>query len=356
MKTVLHIKKITLIFSSLLIISLAGTQNATAQLSDIGTFLRAGTNDATLLTKEYLKPFPTGFGTGLNAGWSEEAAPKKKLGFSLQVRSSLAIVPTSDQDFDISTLPLTNMEVAQGNSSITPTISGNDSPGPEMIITDDNGNELTRFNMPEGSGFSFVPAPTIQASIGLIKSTDLTVRYFPKTEISDFGSFSVLGGAVKHDLTQWIPGGNIIPVDISLMAGFNRISVDGSLDVQPETGTIPNDPGNPGDFSDQQVNTSTNTFVINALVGKSLPFISGYVGAGYQKSNFDLNINGDYPVSLPFNRYEVVNDPIGFTIDGESNLHLLGGFRIKLGILAIYGEATLANYFTANAGVGITFR
>jgi hypothetical protein len=248
------------------------------------------------------------------------------------------------------------MEVAPGNSSITPTIAGNDSPGPEMIVTDDSGNELTRFNMPEGTGFAFVPAPTIQASIGLIKNTDITVRYFPQTDISDFGSFGVLGGAIKHDITQWIPAGNALPVDISIKAGFNRISVDGNLDVRPETGSVPNDPNNIGDFSDQEVNTSTNTFVVNALVGKSLPFISGYIGAGFQKSTFDLNVNGDYPVSLPFNRYEVVNDPIGFSVDGESNAHLLGGFRIKLGFLAIYGEATLANYFTANAGVGLSFR
>lgn len=339
-----------------MIMAFVATGSAYAQLGDIGAFLRAGADDATLLTKEYLKPFPTGFGTGLNAGWTEEAAPKKKLGFSLQIRSSLALVPTSDQEFDISTLGLTNMEVAPGNSSITPTIAGNDSPGPEMIVTDDNGNELTRFNMPEGTGFAFVPAPTIQASVGLIKNTDITVRYFPQTDISDFGSFGVLGGAIKHDITQWIPAGSALPVDISLMAGFNRITVDGNLDVQPDPGAIPNDPSNVGDFSDQAVNTSTNTFVINALVGKSLPIISGYVGAGYQKSTFDLDVNGDYPVSLPLNRYEVVNDPISFSLDGESSVHLLGGFRVKLGFLAIYGEATLANYFTANAGVGLSFR
>ncbi|MDZ7806720.1 MAG: DUF6588 family protein [Gracilimonas sp.] len=339
-----------------LIMAFMATGSAYAQLGDIGAFLRAGADDATILTKEYLKPFPTGFGTGLNAGWNEEAAPKKKLGFSLQIRSSLALVPTSDQEFDISTLNLTNMEVAPGNSSITPTIAGNDSPGPEMIVNDDSGNEISRFNMPEGSGFAFVPAPTIQASVGLIKNTDVTVRYFPKTDISDFGSFGVIGGAIKHDITQWLPAGNVLPVDISLMAGFNRISVDGNLDVQPEFGSIPNDPNNVGDFSDQEVNTSTNSFVINALVGKSLPLISGYVGAGYQKSTFDLNVNGDYPVSLPLNRYEVITDPIGFSVDSESSVHLLGGFRVKLGFLAIYGEATLANYFTANAGIGLSFR
>lgn len=341
---------------ALVVISIATVGSVQAQLGDIGTFLRAGADDATVLTKEFLKPFPTGFGTGLNAGWSESATPKKTLGFSLQVRSSLAFVPASDQEFDISTLGLSNIEVAQGENPITPTIAGEDRQGPRLEINDENGNQLTEFNMPGGTGFSMVPAPTIQASVGLIKNTGLSVRYFPETELGDFGSFGVIGGAIQHDITQWLPAGKVIPVDISVMAGFNRISVNGNLDVQPETGSVPNDPGNPGDFSDQEVVTTTNTFVFNALVGKSLPLISGYLGAGFQQATFDLNVNGDYPVSLPLNRYEVVSDPIGFSVDSESSVHLLGGFRIRLGVLAIYGEATLANYFTANAGVGISFR
>lgn len=348
--------KIIKTLCAITVISLSTVGTAYAQLGDIGTFLRAGADDATILTKEFLKPFPTGFGTGLNAGWSESATPKKTLGFSLQIRSSLAFVPDTDQQFDISTLGLSNIEVAQGESPITPTIAGEDRQGTRLVVNDDNGNELTQFNMPAGTGFAMVPAPTIQASVGLIKDTGLSLRFLPETEIGDFGSFGVIGAAVQHGINQWLPGGGLLPVDISVMAGFNKISVDGNLDVQPETGTVPNDPGNPGDFTDQEVVTTTNTFVFNALVGKSIPLISGYLGAGFQRATFDLNVNGDYPVSLPLNRYEVINDPIGFSVDSESSVHLLGGFRIRLGILAIYGEATLADYFTANAGVGISFR
>ncbi len=350
---------------SCIIMAIIATGTVYAQLGDIGAFLRAGADDASILTKEYLKPFPTGFGTGLNAGWSEEAAPKKKLGFSLQIRSSLAIVPSSDQEFDISTLGLTNMEVAPGNSPITPTISGNDTPGPEMIVSDGNGNELSRFNMPEGTGFAFVPAPTIQANIGLVKNTDISIRYFPETDISDFGKFSVFGGAIKHDITQWLPGGNVLPVDISVMLGYNKIGVDAGLELPADGTRDPNDPNltsNPNpDFSSQEVVTDTETFVLNALVGKSLPFVSVYGGLGYQKATFDLNMNGDYPVPsynplTPGDDYIVVSDPIGFSMDSETSVHALAGFRLKLGFLAIYGEATLANYFTANAGIGLSIR
>ncbi|MEX0609225.1 MAG: DUF6588 family protein [Balneolaceae bacterium] len=352
---------------ALSIISLATIGNAQAQLGDIGAFLRAGAEDAEILTKEYLKPFPTGFGTGLNAGWAESAAPKKTLGFSLQVRSSLAIVPTASQSFDVSALNLQKIRVADGENPITQTVAGTKNGGPLLKIYDDpedpNRREIGEFTMPGGTGFSFVPAPTIQASIGLIKSTGVSVRYLPATEIGDFGSFALIGGAIQHDITQWIPGGKLLPVDISVMAGFNKIDVNGNLDLDPEGLRNPNDPSlvsNPTpDFDDQAVETSTNTFVLNALVGKTLPLISVYGGVGYQKATFNLDIKGDYPVNTEVmgqTYYNVLTDPVSFEMESESSIHMLGGFRLRLGVLAIYGEATLANYFTANAGVGISFR
>lgn len=343
------------------------TTSAFAQFNDIGAFLRAGADDATILTKEYLRPFPTGFGTGLNAGWNEEAAPKKTLGFSIQIRPSLAIVPSSDQSFDISSLQLDKIVVAQGEDPVTPTIAGDNNSGPLLEIYDDpdsqNRTKLGEFTMPQGTGFSFVPAPVVQASLGLVKGTEATLRFFPETEIGDMGQFGVLGGSLKHDITQWLTAGNLLPVDISIQAGFNQISVNGALNLQPEGVRNPNDPSltsNPNpNFDKQLVETTTNTFVMNALVGKSIPFISVYGGVGYQTASLNLDISGDYPVNTSIagqSFYNVVTDPVSFSLDSESAMHLLGGFRLKLGILAIYGEATLANYFTANAGVGISFR
>ncbi len=77
-------KKITKYLIALIILGLSIPGTVQAQLGDIGSFLKAGTDDAELLMREYLKPFPTGFGTGLNAGFTESAAPKKTLGFSLK--------------------------------------------------------------------------------------------------------------------------------------------------------------------------------------------------------------------------------------------------------------------------------
>lgn len=337
-----------------------------AQFGDIGTFLKAGAEDASKLTKEFLKPYPTGFGTGLNAGFTETATPKKLLGFSLQIRPSLAVVPSSDKSFDINTLGLQKIRVSPGENSISPTIAGSSDKGPMLEIFENN-QKISEFRMPGGTGFAYVPAPIVQASVGLIKGTDVTLRFLPEIQLSDYGDISILGGAIKHDIGQYIPGSSVFPMDISVMVGFNKINIDANLDLQPDNNATrdPNDPKliqNPSpDFSNQQTTTSTNTFVANILVGKSLPFISGYVGLGFQKASFDLDMKGDYPVSsynplTPGADYVVLSNPFSLTIDSDSSVHALAGFRIKLGILAFYGEATLANYLTANAGIGISFR
>jgi len=352
-----------------LIIGFMAVSPAKAQFTDIGAFLEAGADDAALLTKEFLKPYPTGFGTGLNAGFTEGARPKKLFGFSLQIRPSLAVVPSSDQSFDVSALDLEKIRVAAGEDPVAQTIAGSSDSGPLLEIFDDpndpNRNKIGEFTMPGGTGFSYVPAPIIQASVGLIKKTDVTVRYLPETEISDFGNISILGGAVKHELGQYVPGGKLLPVDISLMVGFNQISVNGNLNLDPNGTRDPNDPtliSNPNpDFDSQEVKTTTNTFVVNALVGKTLPFISVYGGVGFQNASFELEMAGDYPVSsfnplVAGDTYTVVSDPFGYDQSSDSNIHMLGGFRLKLGFLAFYGEATLANYITGNVGVGISFR
>jgi len=344
---------------------------AQAQFGDIGTFLKAGADDAAILTKEYLRPYPTGFGTALNTGFTEAAAPKKLFGFSLQIRPSVAVVPADAKSFDISSLGLQKIRVSPGENSVSPTIAGSSDNGPmlEIFEKDSFGTEhkISDFRMPGGTGFGYVPAPIIQASVGLIKGTDVTLRFFPETKLGDFGDVSLLGGAVKHDVGQYIPGGSVLPVDISVMVGFNKININANLDLQPDAGATrdPNDPSiaqnsNP-DFSSQKTTTSTNTFVANVLVGKSLPFISGYAGLGFQKASFELKMKGDYPISsynpiTPGDDFAVLSDPFSLTIDSDSGIHALAGFRIRLGILAFYGEATLANYFTANAGIGISFR
>ncbi len=308
--------------------------SAQAQLDEIEAFLESGPENATKLTRAYLKPLPTGLATTLNSGWTTKAAPTKTLGFSIQIRGAVAAVPSSGQTFDASDLGLQNIAVTGAESS---TISGSDQSGQTLSSTDP-GNTFS-FTLPGGTNFSYVPTAMIQANVGLIKSTDITLRYIPETELGDYGKFSVIGAGLKVGINEWIPGGKLLPVDLSVMGAFSTVDLSADLEFNPGA-------------TDQVVETNTNTFVLNALVGKTLPFISGYAGVGYQKGTFELNMLGDYDLGGG----QVLSDPVSYEDESDAGFHALAGVQFKLGPLRIYAEATAAEYITANAGIGVGLR
>ena len=322
--------------------------NAHAQLDDIGVLLQGGASDATALTRAYLSPLATGLSAGFNSGWNGSARPRKPLGFSIELRTSLAFVPSNRQTFDINSLGLTNLRLQAGEDNIAQTIAGSDSDGPVLdIIGGDPGMEqiLGNIQLPTGTGFNFAPAPMLQAGLGLIRSTDVTVRYIPETDIGDFGNIGLIGGAIKTEITDWFPAGKLLPVDISLQIGITQVDLTANLDAAG------------GD--NQEVEISNNSYVVNALVGKSLPFISLYAGVGLQGGSFDVDVVGDFDVETVVGGIRQVNtisDPISFSEDSEVNGHLLGGFRLKLGFLSIFVEGTVSEYSTINGGIGFGFR
>ena len=307
------------------------SQTAQAQLDEIQKFLESGADNATALTQAYLKPLPTGLATTLNSGWNTKAAATKTLGFSIQVRAAVAQVPTGFQTFDASTLNLQNVNVSGTSSN---TISG--AKGSGQTISD-TGNNFS-FQLPGGSGFEYVPTAMIQANVGLIKGTDVTVRYIPETDLGSYGNLSLIGAGLKHNLNQWIPGGKLLPVDLSVMAAFSTIDLNADLNFNGGT--------------DQVVETSTNTFVVNALVGKALPFVSAYAGVGYQTGSFELNMLGNYDIGGG----QTLTDPVSYSDDSQAGVHALAGIQLKIAILRIYAEVTAAEFMTANAGIGIGFR
>ena len=375
MKTVLQIKKSLLLFATCLLISLAAVNTATAQFDNAGEILRSGTNDANLLLQEYLKPFSNGFGADLNSGWVNSARPYGTLGFDLRISAGIAIVPTGDRSFNVDELNFENLERVDGPSEAQ-TAFGEDVQGPEMGVFGTNPftglrEEITSFTMPEGTGYPYVPAPMIQGTIGIIKDTDISLRYMPTVTYEDINT-SLFGFGVKHGLNQWLPGGSVLPVDLSVQLGYTNLTSDFGFEVNPEEGQDIYNPyaGNPSLWNDQALELEASGFTGNILVGKNLPIISVYGGVGFQTSSMTLKSPGSYPVTVFNEDYDPVDsseetrekiierldEPIDLSFDGSNSIHAMAGFRLRLSLLTISGSYTLSNYPVANIGVGLSFR
>ena len=356
-------------------LTLLVTVDARAQFDDTGDILRAGTADGNLLLEAYLKPFANGFGADLNSGWVNTARPYRTLGFDLRISAGVALVPGSDRSFDVDQIDFENLERVGGPSEAQ-TIFGDDVSGPEMGIFGTNPltgtrEEITRFTMPEGTGYPYVPAPMVQATIGIIKDTDLSVRYMPTVTVEDI-STNLFGVGVKHGLNQWIPGGAALPVDLSVQLGFTELTSDYGFDLQPDEGSDIYNPfaGTPSIWEDQAVELEATGFTGNLLVGKNFPIISLFGGLGFQTSSMTIKSFGSVPVTSFNPNYdpidpseetrekiiERIDEPVDLEFDGANSVHALAGFRLRLGFIAISGSYTLSEYPVANLGVGLSFR
>lgn len=333
-----------LLFSILLVtFFLAPVEESHGQLKEIEKFLDAGGDNVDALTKAYLSPLPNGIISGLNSGWTTKAKPTKSLGFSLQLRASVATVPSVEQMFDASSIGLEGISVSPGTSS---TIAGENIRG--QILTLPDNSTLT---LPSGTNLPYVPTPMVQANLGLFLGTDVTVRYVPEIDLQelgpidgfqDFGSIDLFGVGVKHDINQWIPGGKLLPIDLTIMAAYTQFNM--AVDLEFNRGA-----------QGQRVESSTEAIVTNLLVGKTLPFISAYAGVGYQSGTFELNMLGDYVIGSGVSQ-TTLTDPVSYSQNYDGGIHLLAGAQIKLAILRIFAEVTTAEYTTFNGGIGIGLR
>ena len=313
---------------------LAHIEDTHGQLKEIEKFLDAGGDNVEALTKAYLSPLPNGIITGLNSGWTTKAKPTKSLGFSLQLRASFATVPTVEQMFDANTIGLEGISVSPGKSS---TIAGENING--QILTLPDNSTLT---LPSGINFPYVPTPMVQANLGLFLGTDVTIRYVPEVDLQDYGSVDLVGVGIKHDLNQWIPGGKLLPIDLTIMAAYTQFNM--SIDLEFNQGA-----------QGQRVESATQSIVTNFLIGKTIPLLSAYAGIGYQLGDFELNMLGDYIIGSGV-RQSTLTDPVSYTQSYNGGIHLIAGAQIKLALFRLFAEVTTAEYTTFNGGIGIGLR
>ena len=154
-----------------------------------------------------------------------------------------------------------------------------------------------------------------------------------------------------------------MPVDLAVQVGFTSLTMNVPLDVQPQEGIYSE--YETSRWDDQNVELNASALSANVLVGRNLPFLSVFAGAGYQVSNNSIQASGSYPVTVanvnydpitsPFPRVvQAIDDPVDLDMDGENNIHIFGGFRFKLGFLALNASYTYAKYPVANVGIGLS--
>ena len=154
-------------------------------------------------------------------------------------------------------------------------------------------------------------------------------------------STGLFGVGIKHDILQWLPIVDKIPVDVSIQAGYTKLSSTFKM----------NDPSNTIDPPQASMDVTATT--INLLVSKKLLMFTPYLGVGYNSTKTTFNVDGEYDIA----GYEIkAKDLTKIECKNNNNLRANVGFRFQIAVLALQANYTFSEYPVATVGLGISIR
>ena len=296
----------------------------------------SNTSDATNFLGAYFSPFAESIGAGLNKGWYNTAKPHKLAGFDVSL--SLNLITISDE---IASFDVNNIENFSSASSSTPSILGN---GEGAIINYQNGNVNGQFVMPDQNiEIKAVTMPTLNVGLGLIKGTEINVRYIPTYEYDigfiGKGSVELYGAGIKHDILQWLPLNKFLPFDLSIQGAFSQFNT--SFEVESQSVR-------------QGVDLDIQASTVNLIFSKKFAMITAYGSVGQNFVSSTLNANTNF--SLGSTSTLNFDFPLEINMPKTSEMQASAGVRLQFAIFTLYANQTFSSYPSTSAGIGISFR
>lgn len=337
-------KKILLLLSMTMVL----VSSAQSNPNDI---FAAGINDAEKFLNDYLNPVSEGALYSISNGWYNTADAKPLLGFEISIIGNMTSFKNKEdkQSFILNTADYENLQFVDGSPSKTVSTALGDIEGLRVFVEGEVAPGVTtreEFDLPSGlaaEGINFVPSAYLQVSMGLIKGTELKVRFLPKIETEDV-AVGLYGVGIQHELTKHLPADKVLPIAVSAVVGYTHLS--GTYDFT-NTNVVQGE--------NQKVDTNMDTWAFQAVVSTKLPIINFYGGLGYITGKSNTDILGTYRVqSGPF-QSQTYTDPFSFTTE-VSGVTANIGTKLKLGFFRLNVDYTLAEFNNLAVGINFGFR
>lgn len=296
----------------------------------------SSSQDASNFLGAYFSPFAETIGIGLNRGWYNTAKPHKIGGFDVSLSLNLITINDELSSFDVNSL-----DNFSSSSSSTPTVLGS---GEGATINYDFNGISNEFVMPDqNTNLTAIPIPTLNAGVGLIKGTEINVRYIPsyKFDIGFVGKGSVdlFGVGLKHDILQWIPLNKALPFDLSVQGAFSQFKT--SFEVESQS-------------VKQEVGLDVRASTFNLIFSKKFAFLTAYASIG--KNTINSTFTGNTNFKLGSSNTLEFDLPLEIDFPQTSELQTSAGVRLQLAILTLYANQSFSKNPVSTLGIGISFR
>ncbi|MDZ7846621.1 MAG: DUF6588 family protein [Owenweeksia sp.] len=217
--------KLTTLCAALVVLHL---QAIHAQI-DPSEIIAGSAQDASYLGSQYFFPLANSLAYGLNNGWYQTAEARSGGSFSLLVTPSIIYIPKDERSFVIDESKLKNLELADPADNVAPTVFGLNEVGPQLRYKDAPGQKI---NTPPGLNVNYNIVPMLQASVGLVANTEISLRYMPPVNVlgERESELKVFGLGIQHDILQWLSADEDSPWHASAFFGYTNVSFRLPLD------------------------------------------------------------------------------------------------------------------------------
>tara|TARA_B100000886_G_scaffold283770_1_gene208108 strand:- start:1605 stop:2567 length:963 start_codon:yes stop_codon:yes gene_type:complete len=296
----------------------------------------SNTSDATNILGAYFGPLTGSIGSGLNKGWYNTAKPHKLAGFDVSLTLNLITISDEVASFDVNSI-----ENFSSTSSSTPSILGS---GEGATINYQNGNVNGQFVMPDQDiEIKTVPIRTLNVGLGLIKGTEINIRYIPTYEYDigfvGKGSIELYGAGIKHDVLQWLTLNKFLPFDLSVQGAISQFNT--SFEVESQS-------------IKQGVDLDIRASTVNIIFSKKFAMITAYASIGQNFVSSTLNANTNF--SLGSTSTLNFDLPVEINMPNTSEMQASAGIRLQFAIFTLYANQSFSSYPSTSAGIGISFR
>ena len=314
----------------------------------------ASEGDAGKYVTSYISPFFDGLMNSSSAGWSNTAKPLEPFNFSIDLGVSGSFISNNVKQFTFDNNNYDYLQIDSG-SNVLPTVVGDKSQTRMKIVIPINGIEhkVLKFDAVDGIAdrlpYNVIPLPKVQLNMGLPLGSEISLRYFPKTEFSNKVYASIFGIGIKHSLSQYFTRDFNVKDELSeqhfnlaVQASFERIGV-----------------GTTNTSNDKNVKMTLGTINMQALGSFNYKLLTIYSALGYSIGNSTLDVKGTYEYTydvqdnnsnhIRYNTIQVV-DPLLLKFSTNGYRATLG-IRLNLIYFRIFADYTLQNLPTANIGI-----
>ena len=336
-------KKILFIFSFCVGLVYSSDAQEFIGLTKIGDLFQMYDQDATLGKRDvtnylegYLNPMMKGVGFGLANGWFATSETHQLGGFDFSITMTAAHVPGKDSNFTIDSL----YSVTPINLQEFPTIMGDLST--PRFSHNNTGSEISGMpgtDMEQAVGARMIPLPMIQLGVGLIKKTDLKIRFIPKIQDSYTGvSFNLMGLGVMHNLSQYIPGAEDFSFNLSGFAGFTKMKVNADLSAARD--------------NSQTAEFNVYSSTLQVVASQDISIVTLYTNIGASNANLGLDVKGQYSTDGDTATLEI-EDPLNLRFHAFTPKLGLGA-KVNFVLMTFNLDYSFQKYGTLTAGIGFT--